>query len=297
VRRRKFIKQTTMVAIGIGFFGKIAWSNGRFVGDRPTTTDVLGPFYRLGAPVRININPSNYTGNLFHVAGTVYKEDGKTPFANARVEVWQCDENRQYDNHSDEFRNRGTQFSDTNGKYHFICMHPIPYPVAGQISIMRPAHIHMLIAAEGQQDLITQIYLQGDPHLENDPAASLSDAVKRILPIYTNEEDQQQSVQFDIVMAKQFIPSDAVFAQLAGLYKMNDQSTMELVRENDLLLCKWNGQFREGLSYKGNNQFAGGVKNVNTLLFENGVVGEVKIKFHYKSFTEPLIELEGVKVL
>src|SRR5688572_15851198 len=129
MQRRKFFKDTGMIAIGIGVLGKISWSNDRFVGDTETTSDILGPFYRPGAPVRININPESYTGKLFHISGTVFKEDGKTPFKNCTLEIWQCDEHGMYDNTSAGFRYRGKQKTGADGRYHFIGMHPIPYPV------------------------------------------------------------------------------------------------------------------------------------------------------------------------
>src|SRR5260221_10638975 len=109
MQRRKFITETGMIAIGVGVFGNVTWSKDRFIGDTLTTTDVLGPFYRPGAPTRNNINPQGYTGQIFHVSGTIFKEDVKTPFKNALVEIWQCDENRVYDNISDEFKHRGSQ--------------------------------------------------------------------------------------------------------------------------------------------------------------------------------------------
>lgn len=35
---------------------------------------------------------------------------------------------------------------------------------------------------------------------------------------------------------------------------------MEFFRKGYLLFLKWNGQYREGLSYNGNNEFAGRYK-------------------------------------
>ena len=138
MERRKFFKDTGILAIGIGILGKVSWNGNMFVGDTATTTDILGPFYRSGAPVRSNINSKEYAGKLFHLSGTVFKEDGKTPFKNCTVEIWQCDENGVYDNTSAEYRYRGTQKTGVDGKYHFIGMHPIPYPLAEGSSIYRP---------------------------------------------------------------------------------------------------------------------------------------------------------------
>ena len=65
MKRRKFFKDTGILAIGIGILGKVLWNGNMFVGDTATTTDILGPFYRSGAPVRSNINSKEYAGKLF----------------------------------------------------------------------------------------------------------------------------------------------------------------------------------------------------------------------------------------
>ena len=294
MQRRKFIKETGMIAIGVGVFGNVTWSKDKFIGDTPTTTDILGPFYRPGAPARSNINPQGYAGKIFHVAGTVFKEDGKTPFKNALVEIWQCDENRVYDNISDEFKYRGSQKTSADGKYHFIGMHPIPYPAGENSDIWRPAHIHLLISGEGQQDLITQIYLEGDPYLEKDIAAASPNATNRILKITMNSRNIE-AVHFDIVMAKEFKPNNSVFEKLIGVYKMNDKSVMEFYRKDDLLFLKWNSQIREGLSYTGNNTFAGGITNLTIANFQLQANNDVKVKVHFKTITSGEFDLEGVK--
>ena len=293
MQRRKFIEETGMIAIGVGVFGNVTWGKDKFIGDTPTTSDVLGPFYRPGAPVRMNINPSGFSGKIFNVSGTVYKEDGKTPFKNALVEIWQCDENGVYDNVSDEYSHRGSHKTGVDGKYHFIGMHPIPYP-GDNPNIWRPAHIHLLISGERQQDLITQIYLENDPYLQTDIASSSPQANKRIMKISKNNKNEE-AVQFDIVMAKEFKPDDSVFEKIAGVYKMNDKSVMEFHRKGDLLMLKWNGQIREGLSFKGNNTFSGGVQNITTAKFELQTNSKVNVKVHFKTITAGEFDFEGMK--
>jgi catechol 1,2-dioxygenase len=282
------------MAVAVGVFGNIAWSGDRFVGDTPTTTDILGPFYRPGAPIRSNINPKNYSGKIFHIAGTVFKEDGITPFKNCLIEIWQCDEHRVYDNISDEYNYRGAQNTDENGKYHFIGMHPIPYPSVENSPIWRPGHIHFLVSGDGQQDLITQVYLEGDPYLDSDKGSNSPGAIRRILKITRNSKNEE-SLHFDIVMAREFRPDDAVFEKLTGVYKMNDKSVMEFERKEDLLIMKWNSQIREGLSYKGQNTFSGGVNNSNTASFQLQTNNEVKVKVLFKTLTMGEFDLEGVK--
>lgn len=295
MKRRRFFKDTGMIAIGIGVLGKVSWSIDRYVGDTPTTTDILGPYYRPGAPERININSKGYSGRLFHISGTIFKEDGRTPFKDAVVETWQCDENMIYDNTSDQYNYRGKQTTKADGKYHFIGMHPIPYPVAKGSPLWRPAHIHLLVSGPGQQDLITQVYLEGDPHLEKDMGSMSPDAIKRILKIGKNSKSEEM-VSFDIVMAKEFKPGKEVFEKLAGVYKMNDDSMMEFYRRDDFLFMKWNSQIWEGLSYKGNNTFSGGAANSATVIFELLANSEINVKVNLLSIIKGKISLEGSRI-
>jgi catechol 1,2-dioxygenase len=295
MHRRTFIRDTGKTAIAISVFGRIHWNRSHFVGDTPTTTDILGPFYRPGAPFRVNINPPGFSGELLHFSGTVLREDGKTPFQNCLVEIWQCDADQHYDNTSDDYLYRGAQKTDASGKYTFITTQPVPYPIEEGSSIYRPAHIHMRIAGEGQQDLITQIYFKGDSIIKDDPSASAPTAVNRILSITANNR-KEKHLRFDVVMSKEFKPEDEVFKRLIGVYIMNDHSAMEFYREGDLLFMKWNGQIREALSYKGNNAFSGGIDNATTARFEVQPDQKVKVIIHYYApARRKEFDLEGIK--
>ncbi|HET9826282.1 MAG TPA: hypothetical protein VFP87_13170 [Chitinophagaceae bacterium] len=295
MHRRAFIQETGKIAIAVSVFGNIRWNNTSFIGDEPTTTDILGPFYRPGAPFRSDINPPGFSGDVLHLSGKVLKEDARTPFKNCLVEIWQCDKDQQYDNISDNYRYRGAQKTDSSGHYHFITTQPVPYPVEAGSSIYRPAHIHMRIAADGQQDLVTQIYFKGDSLIEEDPSASSPTAINRILNITLNRANQKQ-LRFDVVLAKEFKPADTVYEKLVGLYKMNDRSIMEFYRKGDLLFMKWNGQIREALSYKGNNEFRGGINGATTAKFDPQADGQVKLIIHYNApALRKQFDLEGTK--
>ncbi|QHT65805.1 hypothetical protein GXP67_03555 [Rhodocytophaga rosea] len=194
-----------MYAVGIGIFGNLQWNNNRFVGDTPTTTDILGPFYRPGAPSRRNLNPPGFRGEILHLAGTIYKEDGKTPASKSLIEIWQCNEQGLYDNVSDEYVYRAKQEAGANGKYAFITSIPVAYPTENNPNQFRPAHIHMRISAEGLQDLITQIYFKGDPHLATDPSTKSPLSVNRIMTLQKVKE-KESKLQFDIALRKEYLP-------------------------------------------------------------------------------------------
>src|ERR1051326_4569557 len=292
MRRRTFIKNTSYVVFGISVFGNISWKDGKFIGDTPTTTDILGPFYRPNSPIRIDINPREFKGERLHLSGIVFKDDGKTPYENCMVEIWQCDSHMNYDNLTDNYNYRGRRFTKADGKYHFITTQPVAYPTAPNSNVYRPAHIHMRVSGEKQQDLITQIYLKGDKNIENDPCASSPKAINRILDI-TNTKSGEKMIHFDVVMAKEFKPDDSVFKKISGLYSMSDNSIIEFYREEDLFFMKWNGQIREALMYKGNNVFNGGIGNAASFeLLDNG---GVKVKVHFTTVLKQEFNLEGIK--
>ncbi|HEY0679992.1 MAG TPA: hypothetical protein VGD17_17025 [Chitinophagaceae bacterium] len=293
MQRRKFIKNSGIVAFGIGAFGELIWTGNGFVGDSPTTTDVLGPFYRPGAPIRQNLNPPGFQGEILHLYGTIFKEDGKAPVSNCLVEIWQCQSDGLYDNISENYLYRASQHIPDNGKYHFITTRPVPYPVAENSTLYRPAHIHMRISVPGQQDLITQVYFKGDPHLDTDPSTKSPLALNRILSISKNGKNENE-IRFDIVLRKEYLPEDAVFAKVIGIYSMNDKSMMEFYRNGDMLFYKINNQIWGGLSYSGNNTFSGGVEDTEAK-FELLPKGNAKVQFRFNRRRDT--RLEGEKVL
>ena len=293
MHRRSFIKHTTEIAITIGVFGHISWLKGAYVGDTHTTTDILGPFYRPGAPYRIDLNPADFHGGVLHLSGTIFKEDGVTPMNDCLIEVWQCQADGLYDNLSDDYLYRASQKTSVDGKYFFITKKPVAYPVAENSPVFRPSHIHMRISAVGQQDLITQIYFIGDPHLETDPSTKSALALNRILSV-TKNKDNQSEIKFDIVLKKEYLPDDAVFHKVSGVYTMSDNSNMEFYRDGDLLFYKVNDQIWGGLSYAGNSTFKGGV-NDTMATFELLPQGHAKVQFSFTRRRE--IKLKGIKVL
>ncbi len=270
MKRRSFIKDTSLTAFSIAAFGAISWNGKAFVGDNETTTDILGPYYRPGAPMGSNLVPPGSTGKRLHLSGTVYHYDKKTALSNVLIEAWHCDENATYDNVSDKYLYRGAVKTGKDGKYSFKTIIPVPYKDGED---WRPAHIHMRISSANHQDLITQIYFKGDLHIEKDAAANAPQSAKRILEIKAKSTIENE-VTFDIVMGKTYLLEDAGYKKITGLYQLN-KGNAEFYREDDLLFLKLNGQIMEGLVYKGNNTFEGGL-NFNKARFEMLANGDVR---------------------
>lgn len=273
MQRRAFIRTTSLVAMSVSAFGAVRWDGNMYVGDSPTTTDILGPFYRPGAPMRSNLIPPGSNGIPLNLSGTIFSHDGKTRLSNVLVEIWQCDEKEYYDNTSDDYRFRGAVKTGKDGRYEFRTIVPVPYKAnPTDDSSWRPAHIHMRVSSSNQQDLVTQIYFEGDKYNEKDRSSSAPEAVNRILKISKNASGES-TVTFDVVMSKEFPLDAAVYEKITGLYKM-DNMTVEFIKSDDLLFIKINGQLVSSVAYVGNNSFEGamGYPKVKFELLPQGVV-------------------------
>jgi catechol 1,2-dioxygenase len=258
MQRRTFIKNSTLTVISVSAFGALNWNGKNFEGDTATTTDILGPFYRPGAPMRTNLRLAGTIGTPIVLKGKIFRQDGKTPINNAYVEIWHCDEHEVYDNTSDDYKYRGGQKTKADGKYEFQSILPVPYlAIPGNEATWRPAHIHMRVSVPDQQDLITQIYFKGGKYVNTDKWASDPSAVNRILEI-NQKTNGESEITFNVVMHKEIPLDKKAYDKLTGLYDMGDMNSVEFIKNDDLLFMKRNGQLSSALGYIGNNSFQGG---------------------------------------
>ena len=171
--------------------------DGSFKGDCRTTNDILGPFYRPESPERYDLTWPELPGNRIELKGVVYGPDCSTPLKNALVEIWHCDTQGRYDNETDRFDHRGASRTNGKGEYAFKTILPGKY-LNG--ALYRPAHIHYRVRAEGERELVSQIYFQGDPHITKDPWASQEKAAYRIRPVTLEDTEGNLTVRFDIYL-------------------------------------------------------------------------------------------------
>jgi protocatechuate 3,4-dioxygenase beta subunit len=107
---------------------------------RPTPPDMMGPFYKPGAPER------SVVGRGYILTGKVKSLKDCSPVKGAKIEFWLTGPEGNY---GDDYR--ATVYSDTSGTYSFESNAPKPY-------YGRPPHIHIRVSAEGFNVLITQHY-------------------------------------------------------------------------------------------------------------------------------------------
>ena len=147
-----------------------------------TQTSLLGPFFREDAP---HLAPGAQISNRdkskeIVLWGCVSDRKGRA-LAGANVGVWQTATDGRYDMQTDanSIDCRGNFTTDKDGNYLIRAVRPLGYyiPMDGPVGAlvtaqkrhgMRPAHIHFLISATGFREMVTALYLQGDPHLTDD---------------------------------------------------------------------------------------------------------------------------------
>jgi protocatechuate 3,4-dioxygenase beta subunit len=149
-----------------------------------TEPTVLGPFYIENAPPRSfgdSIVDDPLTGGTPLVLhGTVKDLDGH-PIPHATVEAWQVQPNGLYDIEEDVHKRnlRGVFLTGEDGRYEIHTVRPVDYtiPDDGPVGEMlratgrqswRPAHVHLKVAAPGFRTLVTHVFDEASPRLEED---------------------------------------------------------------------------------------------------------------------------------
>lgn len=151
----------------------------------PTTSDVLGPYYRTGAPSRMTIASPTEPGERLRIEGVVIGPDC-TPLAGAMCDIWQADRNGTYyePNAGEPYRLRGKLMSATDGTWQLETIRPGNYMLGA--ASWRPAHIHITVSHPAFRSVTTQIYFEGDPYLPpNDGCTNCgSDDPARIIRLF-----------------------------------------------------------------------------------------------------------------
>jgi len=158
-----------------------------------TEDQILGPFYRDGAPVRATLTGVG-GGEALVVRGVVLGTGAAcAPLAGALLDVWQADASGAYDTTTPDFGWRGKLLTDGSGAYTLTTILPGRY-LNGDV--YRPRHLHLKISAAGHVPLTTQLYFAGDPFLATDPFYHPS----LVIPIARASADGPWEGTFPIVL-------------------------------------------------------------------------------------------------
>lgn len=178
VTRKKFLKLSALTAAGAIFIPRRLLSQ-----ECLTTSDILGPYYDPDAPFRTVLAHPDEPGTRLFISGQISGNDCDTPLPETLVEAWHANDNGCYslfqtcpsgNPDDDEFNLRGKILTNENGEYALETVLPGNYG-------SRPMHIHFMFTDPEGNALVTQLYFEGDPLIDDDPWAA--QAEDRIIPL------------------------------------------------------------------------------------------------------------------
>ncbi len=215
--RRQFLKNTSLSALGITLLPQIGTAKPK---PKPkgkqelqecdaTTLDYYGegPFYTENPPSLTDGRLASIyePGEPLIISGRVFNLDCSEYIPNTVIDLWHADDDGAYDNEG--YNLRGKITTNDQGFYVFETIKPGHYRNGSQF---RPAHIHVKVTPPGFDTITTQIYFEGDPYIEVDAAASITngnyDASHRIIPLSKNAEGKWEGT-WDIVVNGEGIPT------------------------------------------------------------------------------------------
>ena len=206
--RRTFLYRST-AALGGALLAGPAFAANRDC--RPTPSDILGPFYRFGAPSQTRLAGPDEPGDRLILSGTVFSSDCRTPIPGTLIEVWQANSTGLYDTNkpgnfteTTKFHLRGMLQTNEKGQYEIETIVPGRYPIPPNVpglekyaGLTRPAHIHFRVMDSLNVPVTTQLYFKRDPFIAKDPWASR----KPSLAIDLKQDGKLKRGVFNIVLA------------------------------------------------------------------------------------------------
>lgn len=192
--------------------------------DSATESTVLGPFYVPGAPLRAygESMAEEPAGTPAWVHGRVLSTTGE-PIAGAELDVWQNGADRLYavqreEAPEDHLRGRYRTLGD--GSFAFLAARPVAYPIPddGPVGRMlaatgrhpwRPAHIHLIVRADGFRTVATHIFDSASEYLDSDAVFAVKRALVRSF-VERNPDDPERppevegpwaSLELELVLA------------------------------------------------------------------------------------------------
>src|SRR6202049_3157888 len=168
-------------------------------GSSATESTVLGPFYVPDSPWRANgdaITDDLGTQPLL-VSGHVFDTTGNA-LSGAIVDVWQNATNRLYavqDAHQSPENLRGRFRTEADGAFRFRTVRPRGYPIPddGPVGRMlkatgrhpwRPAHVHLMVSAEGCTSVTTHLFDSASRYLDSDVVFGVKQSLVRTFTMH-----------------------------------------------------------------------------------------------------------------
>lgn len=203
-------------------------------GEEPTSSSILGPFWSPNAPFRENgesIIQDPHKGQETLMHGVITDLDTKKPIPGAVIDIWQASSNGKYDFQDPDNQTpnnlRGKFRCNEKGEYWFYCLKPTAYSLptdgaAGALFTaldrhpMRPAHIHLMMTAEGYKPVTTQLYPRDDPYVSNDTVFAVKDDLLIDFTPKENDPKAKLDLEYNIKLA----PREGKTAPMEGVARL-----------------------------------------------------------------------------
>jgi hydroxyquinol 1,2-dioxygenase len=195
-----------------------------------TSSSVLGPFHVSGAPpLAVGGDMKRDFGGPVLLAEGVIRDTEGCPIAGAEIDLWQTAPNGLYasqDDAQETFSFHGLMTVGDDGRYSFTTAKPVEYtvPTNGPVGDIlracgrhpwRPSHLHYIVTAPGYRSLVTEIFPDDDPYLDQDTVFGVRDDL--VMTYQTREaadfpdgmalsgkvDAPFLSVMFDVVLARE----------------------------------------------------------------------------------------------
>ncbi|MFK7751773.1 MAG: dioxygenase [Sedimentitalea sp.] len=194
-----------------------------------TSSSVLGPFHVSGAPALAvgGDMKRDFGGPVLLAEGVIRDTDGN-PIPGAEIDIWQTAPNGLYasqDAEQDKYSFHALMTVGEDGRYAFTTVKPVEYTVptdgpagdflrACERHPWRPSHLHYIVKAPGYRSLVTEIFPDDDPYLDQDTVFGVrddlimtyhekpADAFPAGMALSGKIDKPFLSVEFDVVLTK-----------------------------------------------------------------------------------------------
>ena len=155
-----------------------------------TSSSVLGPFHVSGAPPLAvgGDMKRDFGGPVLLAEGVIRDTDGNA-IPGAEIDIWQTAPNGLYasqDEDQDTFSFHGLMTVGDDGRYAFTTVKPVEYTVPSDGPVgdilracgrhpWRPSHLHYIVKAPGYRTLVTEVFPDDDPYLDQDTVFGVRD--------------------------------------------------------------------------------------------------------------------------
>ena len=155
-----------------------------------TSSSVLGPFHVSGAPaLAVGGDMKRDFGGPVLLAEGVIRDTQGNPIGGAEIDIWQTAPNGLYasqDEAQDTFSFHGLMTVGDDGRYAFTTVKPVEYTVPSDGPVgdilracgrhpWRPSHLHYIVKAPGYRTLVTEVFPDDDPYLDQDTVFGVRD--------------------------------------------------------------------------------------------------------------------------